>query len=174
MRKRKKLRLDDFDYASDGYYFVTICTYQNKNIFCDNVGAGPCAGPILSLNKTGSMIESIWSEIPYYYPHVDIDEFVVMPNHFHGIIVMCDEYGPPRGAAPTVYLSLSDIIHRFKSLTTTRYRQLTKGSGKLWQRSFHDHIIRNEKSLTDIRKYMRENPAKWEQDENNSQNLGGK
>ena len=174
MRGRKKLRLDNFDYASDGYYFITICTCQNRNMFC-NVGAGPCAGPIigpvLSLNKIGLMVKSIWSEIPNYYPHIDIDEFVIMPNHMHGIIVISNRHRRPQGGAPTKYLSLCDVIHRFKSLTTTRYRQLTHISRKLWQRSFYDHVVRSEKSLDEIRKYIQGNPVQWERNEERPENL---
>ena len=171
MRGRKNLRLDNFDYASDGYYFITIHTYQNRNMFCNNVGAGPCAGPVLSLNKIGLMIKSIWSEIPNYYPHIDIDEFIIMPNHMHGIVVISNQHGRPQGGAPTKYLSLYDVVPRFKSLTTTRYRQLTQISWKLWQRSFYDHIIRNEKSLGEIRKYIQGNPVQWKWNEKGSGNI---
>ena len=163
------MRLPNYDYTQPGYYFVTICTYQNKNILGKIVGAGPCAGPNMILNNVGLMIKSTWMEIPRYYPNIETDEFVVMPNHIHGIIVTSNNNGRPQWDAPT--LSLSDIIHRFKSFTTKRYHQLANHESKLWQRSFHDHIIRSKRSLNRIRQYIHENPLKWNSDENNPINI---
>lgn len=168
-QNRKSIRLQNYDYSQPGYYFITICIYQNKNIFGNIVGAGLCAGPKFILNKFGLMAQSIWSNIPKFYPNTEIDEFVVMPNHFHGIIIITNNNGRTQRSAPT--LSLSDIIQRFKSLTTTRYRQMTNLPTKLWQRSFHDHIIRNEKDLCRIRKYIQNNPLKWDTDEYNTKNM---
>jgi len=170
---RKKLRLDNFDYASDGFYFITICAYQNKNIFGNIVRAGPCAGPNSSpcadpkieLNNIGNMIKSAWDDIPKFYPNAGIDEFIIMPNHVHGIIILSNIQGRPQGGAPTLFLSLSDVVHRFKSLTTTYYCRISKQSNKLWQRSFYDHIIRNEHSLQHIREYILNNPTNWARDE---------
>jgi len=147
-------------------YFVTICVYQNRKIFGNIVGAGPCAGPILNLNNFGLMAQSIWSDIPKFYPNIEINEFVVMPNHIHGIVIISENNGRTRGSAPT--LSLPDVIQRFKSLTTTRYCHMTNLSPKLWQRNYHDHIIRNDKDFTCIRKYIINNPAKWDMDEYNT------
>src|SRR5262245_3232480 len=108
------------------------------------------------------MVEKTWMEIPDHYPGVEIDEFIVMPNHIHGIIILNGENGRPRGAAPTgkslrtTPLSLPDVIHRYKSLTTARYRHHVESDhwprfhGRFWQRSFYDHVIRNEKSLDQI------------------------
>jgi len=118
------------------------------------------------------MVQETWQKLPNYYSGINIDEYIVMPNHFHGIIVL---NGRPQGGAPT--LSLSDIIHRFKSLTTSRYHYGVKNDhwsrfpGRLWQRSYHDHIIRNEKSLSQIRQYIQSNPGKWDLDRNNPKNF---
>lgn len=102
---------------------MTVCAQNRKCIFGEiYVGAGPCAGPDVKLNDIGKMIQTIWQEIPDYYPGVKIDEFIIMPNHIHGIIILT---GQPRGVAPTS-LSLFDIVHRFKSMTTARYRHNVK------------------------------------------------
>jgi len=162
---RKSLRLQNYDYSRPGYYFVTICAYRNRKIFGNIVGAGPCAGPKSNLNNFGLMVHSIWSDIPKFYPNIEIDEFVVMPNHFHGIVILSENNGRTQGSAPT--LSLSDIIQRFKSLTTTRHCHITNLSTKLWQRNYHDHIIRNEKDLNCIREYIANNPQDWDKDEYN-------
>jgi len=140
------------------------------------------------LNDAGRMIQSVWDKLPQNYQGVDVDAFVVMPNHIHGIIALtpavgagpracppdphaCSEYGQPQGVAPT--MSLPDVVHRFKSLTTTRYRHgvIQNGwrpfPGKLWQRNYYERIIRNEDELDHIRCYIRDNPIQWETDENN-------
>jgi len=163
---RQSMRLSNYDYSAPGYYFVTVCTHQNKNIFGNIVGAGLCAGPKFILNEFGFMVHSIWLNIPKFYSNTDIDEFIVMPNHFHGIVIISEHNGRTRGSAPP--LSLPDIIQRFKSLTTNRYRHMTKLSTKLWQRNFYDHIIRNEQSLNLIREYIQNNHAKWDMDEYNT------
>jgi len=177
-RKRKSMRLPNYDYSQNGAYFVTICTYNNKNIFCNTVGAGPSAGPKIDtqiiLNEIGTMVQSVWNEIPKHYPNLNIDQSAVMPNHFHGIIKISNNnetLGRPRGVSPTLSLSLPDIIHRFKSFTTAKYRHLTGKSEKLWQRSFHDHIIRNKHSLNAIRQYIINNPIKWELDNYHPNNI---
>jgi REP element-mobilizing transposase RayT len=176
---RRSIRLQGYDYSRPGAYFVTICTQNRECLF------GQVVDGTMRLNGTGWMIQTVWDELPQFYPGVDIDAFVVMPNHIHGIIVLIVGAGPcacpdkkrqgqPQGVAPT--MSLPDVVHRFKSLTTTRYRQGVTGHGwrpfpgKLWQRNYHEHIIRNEDDLNRIRQYIINNPARWAEDENNSDN----
>jgi len=168
--QRKRLRLKDYDYSSEGFYFVTVCAQDRQCLFGEIVGAGPCAGPKMALNDIGSMVASVWQEIPDHYPGVQIDEFVMMPNHIHGIIMLIAD-GRPRGDAPT--LGLSDVIHRFKSLTTARYRHGVKQHnwqlfpGKLWQRGYHERIIRDDDELNRTRQYITDNPADWDKDPEN-------
>ena len=145
---------------------MTVCVHNRQRLLGDiNVGAGPCAGPVMELTPIGEMVQRIWNEIPQYYPGVDIDEFTVMPNHIHGIIVLT---GRPQGAAPTG-LTLSDVVQRFKSLTTRRYWQYQTPSSpkKLWQRNYFERIIRTDHELYQIRQYIQFNPEMWEDDENN-------
>ncbi len=156
------------------------------------------------------MIQTVWDEIPIHYTGTEIDEFVVMPNHIHGIIVIvgatpcgcpdpgvgtsgqnngqaqgpgnngrAQENGQPRGVAPTGNtgtLSLGDIVHRFKTMTTKRYADGVKQlgwqsfAGKLWQRNYWEHIIQNEMELNRIREYIHDNPSQWESDRLNLHN----
>jgi len=137
------------------------------------------------LNDAGRMVEQAWEGIPRHYPGIGVDAARVMPNHIHGIVVIApvgagscarpndqSEPGRPRGAAPTQVLSLSDVMERFKSLTTTRDITGVRNAGwepfrgRLWQRNYHDRIIRNEQELNRIREYIRDNPTDWESDEN--------
>lgn len=168
--RRKSMRLQGYDYSAAGAYFVTICTYNREYLFGENVN-----GKII-LNDAGKMISDIWYRIPDYYPGNDVDTFVVMPNHIHGIIFVgagpraCPEKGRPQGVAPTG-LSLSAIIHRFKTMTTKRYTDGVRRfawipfNKKLWQRNYYNHIIRDDKELACIREYIVNNPIKWETDD---------
>ena len=187
---RRSIRLKGYDYSRAGAYFVTVCVQNRECLF------GEIAGRIMRPNGAGQMVGSVWDELPQYYPGVGTDEFVVMPNHIHGIIVLTgagadpcacprsvhrqgtgesQERGQPQGVAPTA-MSLPDVLNRFKSFTTTRYRQGIKHqnwsrfSGRLWQRNYHDHIIRNEAELNRIRQYIAENPARWTEGEDNPLN----
>ena len=172
MFKRKSIRLEGFDYSHVGYYFVTICVHHRMNLFGNIVN-----GQVV-LNDAGHMVKSVWDELPMHYP-IEIDAFVVMPNHIHGIIYIVGATprgcpiikGQAQGPAPTI--SLSDIVHRFKSFSAHKYQYnvLNNGwmafHGKLWQRNYYDHIIRHEKELSNIRQYILNNPAQWETDINN-------
>jgi REP element-mobilizing transposase RayT len=177
---RRSIRLRDYDYAQPGAYFVTLCI-QNRECLLGEVVEG-----IMRVNEVGQIIQSVWDELPRHYPGVDIDAFVVMPNHVHGIIVLSavgaalrnrpDEPGQPQGVAPT--MSLMDVVHRFKSLTTAQYRHgiIRKGCrpflGRLWQRNYYEHIIRNEEELHCIRQYIADNPMRWETDRENPYRQG--
>src|SRR3990170_3192824 len=150
---RRSIRLSGYDYAQAGAYFLTICTQNRECLFGDVVeGQTALSGP-------GEMVESAWHGLPEHYPGVAIDAFVVMPNHIHGIVILvgagpgaCPHLpgqpqgvafamGQPQGVAPT--LSLPDVVHRFKSLTTARYRQAVRNqgwppfNGRLWQRNYY-------------------------------------
>jgi REP element-mobilizing transposase RayT len=182
---RHSIRLREYDYSQTGAYFVTVCTKDRESLF------GEIVNGEMKLNDVGRMVESIWNELPHPYKGVETDEFVVMPNHFHGIIILVgagpcacpvnekssyDTGGQPRGVAPT--LSLPDIVHRFKSLTTTRYKKGVAQfdwplfPGKLWQRNYYEHVIRNEEELLQIREYIITNPIKWVLDEENPNQVG--
>jgi REP element-mobilizing transposase RayT len=230
---RRSIRLQGYDYTQAGAYFVTMGTQYRQCLF------GAIVDGAMVLNEAGQMIQTVWDEIPVYYPGVDIDEFVVMPDHIHGIVVIAEydvgqaanveaanvgaanvgaanvgaadagaaNVGAANGGAanvgaadagaadagaagagaanvgaadagaadagavprdrPTKKLSLPDVVHRFKTMTTKRYTDGVKQNGwppfpgKLWQRNYWEHIIRNEAALNRIREYIRNNPAQW-------------
>ena len=191
---RRSIRFKGYDYSQTGAYFVTICTQNRECLFGDIVNEK------MVLNDAGRMIQTIWDEMPEHYFGVAMDIFQIMPNHVHGIVILTDpvtvgagpracphqtgqshdigqpqngqpQNGQPRGVAPT--LSLPDVVHRFKSLTTARYRHRVKQHdwppfpGKLWQRNYYEHIIRDENELNHTREYITQNPAKWALDREN-------
>ena len=153
---RKTQRKKDYDYSQPGYYSVTICTRLRSCLF------GAIHNGKMLPSDAGQMVQDTWNEIPTYYPGIELDAMQIMPNHLHGIIII-------RAGV----WSLSDVIKRFKSLTTKRYIDGVNNNGwhpfpgKLWQRSFHDRIIRNETELNHIRKYICNNPNEWDTDDNN-------
>ncbi len=147
---RKRLRLVGYDYASPNYYFVTICTHQKRCIF----------GEPNRLNEWGKLAESELLDIPNHYDGVTIDTYVIMPNHVHAIVVL-ERNGAERSRP---FPTLSTIIGLYKSGVSRQIRALSPGTS-IWQRSFYDHIIRNEKEYLDDWNYIQENPAKWQEDD---------
>ncbi len=174
---RRSIRLKGYDYSQAGAYFVTVCTQDRACLF------GDAADGEMRLNDAGRMVHSIWNEMSAFYLGVETDEFVVMPNHVHGIVVLVGvaprgrpvsgqaQDGQAQGPAPT--MSLSDVIHRFKTMTTKRYADGVKTDGwpafrgRLWQRNYYEHIIRNDESLNRIREYIVNNPLQWALDREN-------
>lgn len=173
LSQRRSIRLKRYDYHSPGAYFVTMSTQGRERLFGEGiVGAGPGACPHVVLGDAGRMVSKVWAEIPERYPGVGVDEFVVMPDHVHGIVLI-GQGGQPQGVAPTVAtkgLSLPDIVHRFKSMTTKLYTDGVKERGwqsfrgRLWQRNYYEHIVRDDDKLNMIRQYIRSNPAQWASD----------
>ena len=169
--QRKSNRLKNYDYSQTGYYFVTICTFGRKNIL-GNINVGNCALTVPSI--IGEKVIECWNNISRLNDNINIDSFCLMPNHLHGIIVLNNRveniknnkvYGfevkEEKG-----HRSLHGVIRDFKSVTTRHYNKLVDEPLKntLWQKSFHDHIIRNEQELQNIREYISNNAAKWQDD----------
>ncbi len=166
-RRRKSARLPGYDYSQPGAYFVTVCVRGSKCLF------GDIAEGILRPNAAGKMVAKWWSKLESKYPLINIDPyFMVMPNHFRGIVFI----EAPRGGH--VGPPLQKIMQWFKTMTTNEYVHCFKESGwpafqgSLWQRSFYDHSIRNEESLNRIREYIDNNPRRWELDKENPQAMG--
>jgi len=173
---RRSIRLKGYDYSKPGAYFITLCINKRLCLF------GEIIDGKMILNDAGEMVSEIWQEIPKYYPGIKIDEQIVMPNHFHGIIILKNENveaihrdrpitnGQAQGPAPTENSSLSNVVGRFKSFTTYKYIEGIKQNNwepfykKLWQRNYYERIIRNENELNRFRKYIIENPSKWDLD----------
>ncbi len=148
---RKRLRYADFDYSNDGYYFITACVKNRTNLF------GAVSKHRMILNEWGRIVDFCWNDLPNHYGNCVLDSHVVMPNHFHGIIII--ENNP---SCEKKY-SLSEIIRGFKTFSSRRINELPIIGDKFhWQKSFYDRIIRNEKELNNIRRYIEQNPLKWE------------
>lgn len=181
---RRSIRLRGYDYSSGGAYFVTVCVQGWKCLF------GEIVDGAMALSDAGRMVKEVWDELPEHYSGVVIDTHVVMPNHFHGIIILVGAAprgrpdhapveaaprgrpsGHPQGGAPT--MSLYDVVHRFKSLTTARYRcgvnhhNWPPFPGRLWQRNYYERVIRDDEELAGIREYIRCNPIRWADDGEN-------
>ncbi|MCL2392672.1 MAG: transposase [Oscillospiraceae bacterium] len=151
---RKRMRLESHDYSSAGYYFVTICTKDKGDILGTIVGAN-CVRPDLS--KYGELVEKEISTLSATYDFVRVNKYVIMPNHIHMIIVLDDCHGNSAGRtqfAPTI----SRVIKQFKGAITKQIGQ------SMWQRSFHDHIIRSNADYQRIWQYIDENPERWTED----------
>jgi len=185
IHRRRGLRLKGYDYTMAGAYFVTICTQDRACLFGDVVAGAMC------LNEAGQMVAALWDGIAARFSSVEIDQFVVMPNHLHGILVLPDAgtsgattRGTTTRVAPTVVgaslvgapvtgARLGDVVGAFKSLATIGYIDGVKANGwpefrgRLWQRNYYEHIIRDETALNRVRRYVDDNPARWESDDEN-------
>ncbi len=172
--RRTSLRLQDFDYTKIGGYFVTICTKNRKNLF------GEIKEGAMILNALGEIVQEEWLYLPKLRSNVELDQFVVMPNHFHAILFLINEIKGTASRAPTkrefgqsVSGSLSTILGVFKSGVAKRInRLLNHNLAGLWQRSFFEHIIRDEASLVRVGEYILTNPFRWELDRENLQRTG--
>ena len=176
---RQSTRLPAYDYSEPGYYFVTICTQGRKYLF------GNIIDDQMFLNDYGLIVENCWLDIPIHFKNVALDQFIIMPNHFHGIIEILDVgvglrptrqdeqagHRPVRTnraghrPAPT-RPGLPNFICAFKSYSSQRINIMRDTSGQsVWQRNYYEHVIRDEDDLNRIRQYIIDNPINWEKDE---------
>jgi len=175
---RRSNRLPGYNYSSNGAYYITICANNRKCLFgeikyakCVGAGLVPARNDTLrriKLSTIGKIINDEWNDIPNQYKNIYVDEYVIMPNHFHGIIMIGDGENN-RAATRAAPTHLGRIIGSFKSRCTVNHLKCIRKynldiSTKIWQRNYHDHIIRNDKSLNKIRKYIRNNPLTWNSD----------
>ena len=165
MEKRKPLRLRNYDYSSAGAYFITICAQNRRQIFSrienslpNNVGAG-LAPPAIQYTEYGKIAKQQLENLPQRYPFLEIDRYVIMPDHIHIIFIIREDTG---GASPAP--TISDIICTYKSLTTRECNKIRK-TGQIFQRSFFDRVIRNEKDYLEALEYIENNPIRWQTDE---------
>lgn len=193
---RRSIRLKGYDYAQPGAYFVTIVTQDRACLFGDVVDGQ------MRLNDAGHMVKRWWDELNRKFPHVQTDAFVVMPNHVHGIIVIepvgadprvCPDAsgahagapqqsgahtGAPQQSGAHAGAPLPEIVQWFKTMTTNEYIRHVRNDrwtpfpGRLWQRNYYEHIIRNDESLDHIRKYIADNPLRWHLDRDNPWHIG--
>jgi len=168
-RRRHTIRLDGYDYAQEGAYFITVCTQRMMCLF------GEIVEGEMRINRRGEIVMECWQAIPNHFPQVELDAFVVMPNHIHGILVinvgathgsplrgpsqLHKSSGPNRG-------SIGAILAQFKAAVSRRIA-IELGESNLWQRNYYDRIIRDEVEWGNIRAYIETNPLRWAEDENN-------
>ncbi|PJC30817.1 transposase [Candidatus Roizmanbacteria bacterium CG_4_9_14_0_2_um_filter_36_12] len=175
IRQRKPNRLKNFDYSSSGWYFVTICTKNRQEYF------GKIVNNKMVLNEYGRIVEKCYLDLINHYSNCLLDVYQIMPNHIHGIIIIKNKKQIINvGTIHELSLQkefISDwkqrrhmllpiIIGFFKMNSSKSIHNLGLNSFQ-WQRSFYDHIIRNEKSLQKIRQYIQDNPKNWQTDRNN-------
>ena len=164
---RRSIQLKDYDYSQAGAYFVTICTHKGQCIW------GKVINGEMRLNEYGRVVEAEWLKTAKIRDNVELDEFLVMPNHFHAIILIIDIVGATRWVARATRLqsrSLGSIIGQFKSIVTKRIHKMGLRHFK-WQRNYYEHIIRDEHDLNKIREYIVNNPITWELDDENPENI---
>ena len=155
--QRNRTRAPGFDYREPGPYFVTICEYRRIKRF------GQVDNSLMAPNRAGEMVIATWLKLPEKYPELTLDAFVLMPNHFHGIVTLGSDDVEGN-------VSLSEAVQWFKTMTTNWYIHGVKTQGwprfdeHLWQRSFHDRIVRTDVEMDRFRTYIEHNPALWAED----------
>jgi len=161
--KRKTTRLTEYDYSTNGFYYVTICTHNHEEIF------GNIETNDITLNIYGKIAKNFWIDLPNHHKNIQLDAFVIMPNHIHGIIIINNPVGNRPAFSVIRNNNLSVIIGSYKSTVTKQINRLNNNSFK-WQKSFYDHIIRTTDSLNNISEYIVNNPITRDNDENNPLN----
>jgi len=172
---RQSIRLKDYDYSQEGAYYVTIDVQNRECLF------GEIVNYEMNMNEAGKMIDEQWNLLSERFPAVELDVYQIMPNHFHGIIVIVgatlvvaremamqntNDIRAGTRPAPT----LGDIVGAFKSITTNEYIKGVENQNwprfykRVWQRNYYEHIIRNEADLHRIHAYIQSNPAQWDKD----------
>ena len=173
---RKRNRLAGYDYSAPGAYFVTICTHEKRCILGDVAVGEGLAPPAVRLTSIGVVVESQILALPHRYPSLTVVKYVIMPNHVH-LLLTLDKRENTGGASPSPTgpgmiscaggaspsPTIPDMVCALKSLSSRQAKPNLSGL-PLWQRSFHDHVIRNDQDYQMIWKYIDENPAKWADD----------
>lgn len=167
------MRLRGYDYSQPGWYFVTICTKNRQEIF------GVVENGKMRLNVFGEAVMKCWFDLPNHYC-CELDAFVIMPNHIHGIVVIPESLPPshtaPGGLNPRVrgwennvhVYPLTEIVRGLKTFSAAAINRINGTPGvRLWQTSFHEHILRGNNDILSVREYIRLNPHKWNEDRNN-------
>ncbi len=165
---RRSIRLRDYDYSGGGAYFVTLCVHGREFLF------GEVVDGEMRLNDAGRMVTTVWDSLPKRYQGLEIDACVVMPNHLHGIFFINDPVGAIHESPLRESLrhnrramTLPKVVGYLKMNTAKRINQSRNTPGvPVWQRNYYERVIRDERELDGIRRYIVENPAKWDEDEN--------
>lgn len=186
---RRSIRLQGYDYSQAGAYYVTICT-QGRVCWLSTIVQGE-----VEFSTLGCIVDDTWQALPARFPQVDLDAFVVMPNHVHAIIVITDvlpEDGARRPdsvgvgqALPTARLphpsgktgnprvapTVGDVVGAFQSISARKCNRVLERRGRFWQRNYYEHIVRDDADLARLRDYIAANPGRWAEDKNNPANI---
>ena len=157
---RRSIRLKDYDYSQTGWYYVTLVDQNRKCLL------GKVVNDSMELSAPGKIAKNNWLKIPYLRPNIGLDEFIIMPNHFHGIVIINGNLNvrATDSVAPTLRAnSLGSILGQFKSASTKEIQKSHISHFK-WQRNYWERVIRDEAELNRIRKYIIENPINWNKD----------
>ncbi len=172
-RHRRTIRLKDYDYSACGLYFITICTQDRESLFGEILVGADLVSAQIALNGAGRMVERIYNDTVLSYHDVVSDKHVIMPNHFHCIILIhgtVGEYERDRADTRSAPTRVYDVIREFKSRTTVEYVSNVKSglfptfNKRIWQRNYYERIIRNEDEYKRIWHYIDNNPANWQDD----------
>jgi putative transposase len=172
----ESIRLKGYDYSTDGYYFVTICTFNNESLL------GKIEEGKMALNRFGIIVEQCWNDLSNHYSNIVLDDFVFMPNHFHGIVIIDNKRLLQRNTKNTfvemglkpistnsenkIQHGLSEFIRALKTFSSRRINEIRGTIGTpVWQSGFYDHIIHGDDELNLVRQYISENPENWGKDE---------
>lgn len=178
---RRSIRLSDYDYTQDGVYAVTICTHERACLF------GEVIGEAMVLNTLGQIAEACWTAIPTHFPQIELDAFVIMPNHMHGMVVINQKpvislkpnigendgvgarhASPLQKARGTAKGSLGAIVGSYKSAVSKRINDARATPGApLWQRNYYEQVVRNDTMFHALCEYIWANPANWTLDQEN-------
>jgi len=167
---RRSIRLKGYDYAQPGSYFITICTWQRHCLF------GEITHGQMQLNRYGRIVQKHWQNLIHYHQHIKLGEFVIMPNHIHGILTLKDVSEARKsldiGFAPIKFEKspkrhgIPEIIRGFKTFSARQINTVRDTPGvPIWQRNYYEHIIRNQQAYDKIYQYIKDNPALWEVDQ---------
>ena len=163
IHRRRSVRLQGYDYSQAGAYFITICTQGRECLF------GAIENGEMMLSECGQIAHDEWLKSAKIRSEIELGEYVIMPNHFHGILIIgrgtarraptVEQFGQPvSGSLPT-------IIRAFKSAITKRINEMRQSPGvSIWQRNYFEHVIRNEADYRRITEYVENNPRQWEED----------
>ena len=158
--KRKEIRLKNYDYSSQGAYFVTICTDKRRKILSQIVGVDVLDDPRVELTVYGKIVDKYINQLNDFYENISVEQYVIMPNHIHMILFVRDG-GSSRTSTPTVrqHSVVPTFVSTFKRFCNKEFGE------NIWQRYYYDHAIRNKRDFDEISKYIYENPLKWKFDE---------
>ena len=160
---RKNLRLQEFDYNTPGVYFITFCTHNRRNTLSQIVGAIH-ESPVSRLSTCGMIVDTVIRSVPDHF-HITVDRYVIMPNHVH-LILMLTESDVQRAIreSPLQGRSLISKVVGYIKMNASRAIRRQYGDVTVWQRGYHDHVIRNRADYEMVSRYVHENPIRWELD----------